>query len=274
MVRNVFLSSTALLLSIGLAGGACTQSASMEKMYGGTERPVLGRPAGYLGDKAPAAEDFLPPPPAPDSTEGRAELQIFHDTRALAGSARWKMAAQDAAFHMWPTFACALNAKLTPDKVPLTARLIRRTTADVGPIIGREKNFYNRPRPFTVAKGKTCVSTYNLAPNGSYPSGHSTGGWTWTLVLAELVPSRAGQIIGRGRAFGESRVVCGVHFPSDVVAGETIATAVMSALQSNPDFIADRKAARAELDAAIAAAPKPDAARCAAESKLVRQRPW
>lgn len=263
-----------LFLLIGLASWGCNQPTSTQPMRGGEETGSLALPAGYLGDRTPAAEDFLPPPPAAGSDEEREELKIFHDTRALAGSARWEMAAQDAAFNMWPTFSCALDAKLTPDDVPLTSRLIRRTMADVGPIISREKNYYHRPRPYTVAEGDTCVSTINLSANGSYPSGHATAGWTWTLILAELVPDRAGQIIGRGRAFGESRVICGVHYPSDVVAGQTIATAVMTALQSDPDFIADRKAARAELDAALAAAPDPDAARCNAESKQVRQRPW
>ena len=273
MVRVKMLSAAVMSLLFLLAGGVYAQSTSTEAMRG-TEGQAMKQPAGYLGDKAPAAKDFLPPPPAPDSAEGRSELQIYHDTRALDGSARWKMAAQDAAFNMWPVFSCALDAKLAANEVPLTMRLIGRAMADVGPIIGQQKNLYNRPRPYAVTKEKTCVPTGNLSPNGSYPSGHSTAGWTWTLVLAELVPNRTGQIIGRGRAFGESRVICGVHYPSDVVAGETIATTVMSALQSNPDFIADRKAARAELDAALAAAPKPDAANCAAENKLVRQRPW
>ena len=274
MARNKILSTAAMLLLIGLTGAACAQSDSTAAKHAGGERPGLMRPAGYLGDRVPAAKDYLLPPPAADSAEGQAELRIFHDTRALAGSARWKMAAQDAAFNMWPTFSCALDAKLAPDKVPLTSRLISRTMADVGPIISRQKNFYNRPRPYTVAEGDTCVSTLTMSANTSYPSGHSTAGWTWTLLLAELVPDRAGQIIGRGRAFGESRVVCGVHYPSDVVAGQTIATTVISALQSDPDFIADRKAAQAELASALAAAAKPDAASCETESKLVRQRPW
>jgi acid phosphatase (class A) len=31
------------------------------------------------------------------------------------------------------------------------------------------------------------------------------------LILAELAPERATPILNRGRAYGESRVVCGVH---------------------------------------------------------------
>ena len=264
-----------MLVLVALVMGACARHASVEGMEGGGKPSGhLQQPAPFLGEKAPDARDFLPPPPADDSPEDLAELQIFRDTRALVGTARWEMAAQDAALKMWPVFSCALDAQVKPKDVPLTMQLIGRTIADVFPIIVEQKDFYHRQRPYTRAPGDTCVTTDNLAPNDSYPSGHSTAGWTWALLLAELVPDRAGQIIGRGRAFGESRVVCGVHYPSDVVAGQTIATAVIAALQTNPDFISGRNAARKELGAVLAVAPEPDKARCAAETEMIRQRPW
>jgi len=274
MIRIKKLSTLTVLLVIGLSGVACTQSTSLEAVRGGEGSGALQRPAGYLVGRVPAVQDFLPPPPAAGSAEEQAELQIFRDTRSLSGTRRWQMATQDAAFNMWSTFACALGAQVNPDEVPLTSRFIRRVSADVFPIINQQKDFYKRPRPYAVVEGETCVPMENTSANTSYPSGHSTGGWTWALLLAELLPVRAGQIIGRGRAFGESRVICGVHYPSDVVAGQTIATAVIAAMQSDPEFMADRDAAKAELDAVRSAATEPDEASCAAESELIRQHPW
>ena len=259
---------------IGLVSGSCTQTTSTEAVRSNERSSPPQRPGGYLLDRVPAAVDFLPPPPVSDSIEEQAELQIFRDTRALAGSPRWEMATKDVAFNMWSTFSCALGAEVNPENVPLTSRFIRRVSSDVYPIMGQQKDFYNRPRPYTLAEGDTCSQMDEQSANTSYPSGHSTGGWTWALLLAELVPDRAGQIIGRGRAFGESRVVCGVHYPSDVVAGQTIATTVITTMQSDPEFIADRDAAKTELAAVLAGAPEPDQARCSLEKELIQQRPW
>jgi hypothetical protein len=51
-----------------------------------------------------------------------------------------------------------------------------------------------------------------LRKDGSYPSGHSSIGWGWALILTELAPDRAEEILARGRAFGGSRNVCNAHY--------------------------------------------------------------
>jgi acid phosphatase (class A) len=86
-----------------------------------------------------------------------------------------------------------------------------------------------------------------LRNNGSYPSGHASLGWTWALLLAELAPDRADALLARGYAYGENRVVCGVHWPTDVEAGRTIAAAVSAKLHSKPEFVGQMQAARDEL---------------------------
>ena len=82
---------------------------------------------------------------------------------------------------------------------------------------------------------------------GSYPSGPSTLGWAWSLVLAELAPDRADQILRRGLAYGESRAICGVHYASDVEAGRIVGAALFAALKADPAFQTDFETARREL---------------------------
>ena len=85
--------------------------------------------------------------------------------------------------------------------------------------------------------------------DGSYPSGHTAVGWAWALILTEIAPDRADEILARGRAFGESRIVCNLHWHSDVVEGRFVGAAAVARLRSDPAFCAELEAARAEVEA-------------------------
>lgn len=65
--------------------------------------------------------------------------------------------------------------------------------------------------------------------------------------MAELVPSRADAILQRGRDYGDSRVICGYHFPSDIEAGRLLAAGVIARLHADANFRRDLDAARSEL---------------------------
>jgi len=110
-----------------------------------------------------------------------------------------------------------------------------------------------------VNKEPTCTPDEEkfLVKNGSYPSGHAALGWAWALVLSEIAPEQANAILARGRAFGESRNVCNVHWRSDVEASRFIATGVVAVLHSDPAFRADLEAAKTDLAAAHAKGLKP-----------------
>jgi acid phosphatase (class A) len=66
-----------------------------------------------------------------------------------------------------------------------------------------------------------------------------------------FAPDRAQSILERGREFGESRAVCAVHFPSDVAAGEIVATAVVEQLHTVPEFTRDLTCAHQEYRANV-----------------------
>jgi len=88
--------------------------------------------------------------------------------------------------------------------------------------------------------------------DGSYPSGHTAIGWAWALILAEIAPDRADMILARGRAFGESRNICNVHWHSDVAEGRFMGAATVARLHADPVFCAELDKAKSEYNAAIA----------------------
>ncbi len=246
------------------AGGAKPASA------GTFDRKHL--PPGYLPRTAlPDSVALLPPPPAP----GSAAMQNDEATRdaalKLKGTPRWAQAANDAllAFPQIPDdFSCAMGIAITHDATPRLYGLIARMTVDVAVSTGAAKNKYHRTRPFAAHNTASCYPQEDAAlrKNGSYPSGHSALGWGWALVLAEVNPGHADAILQRGRDFGESRVVCDVHWQSDVDTGRIMAAATVARLHADPTFRADLDAARDEVEHAAASGAPPGKAACAREA--------
>jgi acid phosphatase (class A) len=227
--------------------------------------------AGYLPlSESPDSLALLPPPPAPGTAAMTADLDAHRDARALRGTPRWTLAAQDADLsfpNAAGTFSCAAGAAISESQTPYLYQLLRRSLADGGLATYAAKNRYRRVRPFAELKEESCTpqEEARLATDGSYPSGHAAIGWTWALLLAELAPDRDDAILARGYAFGQSRLVCGVHWQSDVAAGRVVAAGVVARLHAEAAFRADLEIAGAELAAArtAAAAPTRD---CAVEA--------
>ncbi len=241
--------------------------------------PPRARLGGYLGpDHLPDHTAFLPPPPAVDSVLGKADLALFEETRKLENGPRWQLATNDDHIDrrsMLANFSCAVGVDLAAAETPALSRVLIRSGADLFPVIGAAKDTYQRPRPFVTEQGPVCITpSEDFAQSGSYPSGHAASGWLYALLLAEIDPTDAAAIVNRGRAFGESRVVCGVHYLTDIEGGRLTASALVAALHGTPEFETDVAAARAELTTLRAAnAAKRAAAACDTESASLAT-PW
>lgn len=121
------------------------------------------------------------------------------------------------------------------------------------PEVGRYSDYYKkvaeRPRPY--AEDSTIRLCYDdpkfpLDPKRSYPSGHAANGYAAALILAEVFPARRQQILARGIRYGDNRVTCGAHHPSDVSAGQLIATEYYEEASQVSRFKHDLKCAQAE----------------------------
>jgi acid phosphatase (class A) len=216
----------------------------------------------------PDLMQILPPPPAPGSPADVDDRATFRETRKLQGSERWALATSDVTTGPFQTFACAMNMQLDATRAPALARVLDRMGGGV--LVDPVKKGYAKRRPYLDDPLPICeAKTAHLAGNGDYPSGHTTGGWAQALVLAELMPDRATPILQRGRAFGESRYICGAHSKSAVEAGFMSGAVVAAALHASPEFRADMDAARQELAGLRASAQAPSGAACTAERRAL-----
>jgi len=240
-----------VLLIIAITAGCAT----VEHQAGPGDVPEIrpGILAGYLqSEEHPDSLALIPPPPAAGSAAFALDEEVSRKSIELRGTPRWDLAAEDADLSFPKaagTFSCALGIPITEKDTPHLYMLLRRTLADAGLSTYAAKDTYQRKRPFMKNNEPTCTpdEEEGLRKDGSYPSGHTAIGWAWALILTEIAPERADAILARGRAFGESRNVCNVHWHSDVVEGRFIGAAAVARLHADPAFQFEIKAAKAEF---------------------------
>jgi acid phosphatase (class A) len=231
-------------------------------------------PTGYLKPGDIDVVAVLPPAPVAGDPRYDSDRAMFLKTRKLIGSPRWAMATNDVQYGneaMLHDFSCAAGVTLTVKNARKLTWLMDRAGRDTQKQTNIAKDTFKRLRPFQIDEGDICQSKEDLAKSFDYPSGHTTGGWTWAMVLADVLPERATAILARGRAYGESRIVCGAHNASAVEAGRLSATVTLEAVRNKAAYKKDVKAAQAEIRALRKSRKAGKPLACEAEAALVSQ---
>jgi acid phosphatase (class A) len=246
---------------------------SQTKSYGLISVPEIfpGILAGYLPQTGlPNSLALVPPAPAPGTAVYALDEAVSKANLALQGSPRWQQATSDADLsfpHAAETFSCAMGIPINDTETPHLYMLLRRSFTDAALSTYAAKSRYNRTRPFMENNRPTCTPNDEalLRKDGSYPSGHTAIGWTWALILTEIAPSQTDAILARGRSFGDSRLICNVHWQSDVNEGRIMGASTAARLHADAAFRADLDAAKVEYDVARAENLKPSRD-CSAEA--------
>lgn len=187
----------------------------------------------------------LPPPPPASSDQAKRELAELREIERVRSASDVAAARQDSATKDASIFADAVPG-FDLARLPATARLFAIVRATEKDSADRGKAEFRRPRPWIVdPQLKSC--SRGDEDLSSYPSGHTTMGYSMAAVLARLVPDRAGPILARAARYGESRLACEVHFRSDVTAGEALGLIVAERLMAKPGFQQAFAAAQVEL---------------------------
>lgn len=185
---------------------------------------------------------LLPPPPEVGSIAFLNDQAMYEQGRQLRNTERGKLAFEDANLAgdgVANAFSAAFGSLISEKDSPQLFRLLTKMREDAGDLATRgAKQKYMRIRPFAWYGVPTCNTKdqNELSKNGSYPSGHTAIGWATALILAEINPQRQDKILQRGFDLGQSRVICGYHWQSDVDAARVVASAVVATLHANPAF--------------------------------------
>ncbi|MBQ7420691.1 MAG: phosphatase PAP2 family protein [Prevotella sp.] len=205
-----------------------------------------------IGEVANSLE-LLPPPPQPGSILFQNDEAQYQWGKQQRNTPRGDQAAADARVSgdgVPNAFSEAFGIQISKETTPQIYKLVLGMREDAGDLATRAaKEYYMRVRPFAYYNEMTCnpEQQEELSTNGSYPSGHTAIGWATALVLAEINVDRQNEILKRGYEMGQSRVICGYHFQSDVDAARIVSSAVVSRLHANKNFMKQLKKAKKEF---------------------------
>lgn len=221
-------------------------------------------PASFLTlRQVPDASYYLPAPP---DTSSIAYLNDFHRYqwgRSQRATKRGRQADFDTFWQVdsiLKGFTPAFGLKITRENTPETYALMCKVCVDAELGVSGAKKHYLRTRPYVQYHEHTGYPQQEeeLKHTGSYPSGHSARGWATALVLSELRPERQDQILNRGYQYGESRVIEGYHYQSDVDAARLAASAVVARLHADRTFLGQIARAKKELANILPGVPNLD----------------
>lgn len=141
----------------------------------------------------------------------------------------------------------AFGLEISPTETPEIWKLLEASLATTDPMNHETKDFYLRQRPFErFGDDMPTDEEEKVRGRGSYLSGHCMCGWVISLVLAQVAPERANQLFIRGLEYGDSRVIVGAHWQSDIDASLTAGSIGFCALQGCEEFVAQMKKAQQE----------------------------
>ena len=188
----------------------------------------------------------LPQPPPEGSPAALAELAELHQIQDARTPERLARAKWDGETENGGMFAPTLGPGFDLAKLPATARMLADVRHDEKLAATRAKVFYLRKRPWIVDPTLQPCSESDK-PLSSYTSGHSTMAYAMAVVLADAFPAKADAIMARADDYAESRLVCGVHFRSDVAGGKILGEEMGRSLLAKPAFKAEEQEAAKEL---------------------------
>ena len=208
----------------------------------------------YMGaEDLPNALNFYPAPPDTGSAAFAYDVAQYKWGKFMrADSARAALAIAQGTVdvaEMMSMFSEAFGMEISEKKTPAIFYAVKRGVLTMR-LAGRvPKKHYMRQRPFMYFNEPTLMPQFEEEhrTNGSYPSGHTIRGWAMALLLAEINPAAQDAILKYGYEWGQSRVIAGYHWQSDIEASKAIIAGCFARLHADEAFLADMKKARAEF---------------------------
>ena len=235
-----------LLLISALFVSLCTINTASAQL-------LKGAKAYLTPDELPNMVYWLPEPPAEGSAAFEYDIHRYNWGKEQRKDAkRAERAIHHASIN--PVVVCshfneAMGLEISPENTPQIYRLLVDGMETANNISRKPKKHYSRQRPFCRFNEPTLVPSAEevLRNNGSYPSGHTIIGFAGALLLSEINPAAADALLKEGYECGQSRIITGYHWQSDVDAARIAASVAVVAMRNSKEFCKQMQRAKREF---------------------------
>jgi acid phosphatase (class A) len=216
---------------------------------------MLGSVQGFAEEQSCPKTDSVPlavllmPPPDKDSAETKAELIELLTLQSQRTPDQTKHAERDYKRTIDRFFG---EIDIKTEDWPTSARhFFECVAATAEDAVSEAKTTFRRTRPYKLPHNGLHILKTLKDDTFSYPSGPAAYGTVTGLLLAEMLPERREKILKRIEDYSYSRMVSGVHFRSDVYAGQVAGSTIVAFLLKDKTFQNKFENAKTELRKAL-----------------------
>ena len=209
---------------------------------------------GEITVTCPEASQYLPDfPPFADRESFFNDSLMYRRTYALRSTERLTQAVTDARLDIdfyLERYGRAMGLQLSTEKAPAIARYLETTYMFARSGVLTAKTKFLRQRPYSYFDEQSAIPEDESTTEdfSSYPSGHSTRAWSIVMALVAIDDTHLSDIVKVGMEIGESRMIVGFHYASDVEYAKIAASIAFSKLVSDPEYMKLMGLARRELE--------------------------
>lgn len=205
----------------------------------------------FTADEMPNGVVFLPSPPDTTSILFISDYAQYMWGKTIRNTERGQEAIDHvvtSVSEMAALFSKPFGMTISREATPAIYKMLLKAIPTLRLSAVHPKETYMRKRPYVRMNETTPVpqEEEELRNSGSYPSGHAIRGWGMALLLAEINPAAQDALLKLGYEWGESRVILGYHWQTDIDAAIALASASYARLHTSQEFLNDMAKAREE----------------------------
>lgn len=205
----------------------------------------------YTREQAPHLELVLPAPPALTDARFFDDWTQYQWGKSVRETERGKQALEDAylgAAYFMKRFGPVMSYQISQETNPLLYNLLYRAHMTEQQAGAGAKAYFKRVRPYQQYKEPSGHPDWESPTDfTSYPSGHTHASWLAGMILTAIDPDHTAEIMKVAYELGQSRVILGYHYQSDVDAGRIAGSITFARLCAMPEFLEELQAAKDEF---------------------------